>query len=134
MLDNITLQEVQNLLECYDLINTVRSPTKITSSTESLIDVIIINKDTPELRATVVDLGFSDHLAQIIKTNNGKGNRRNETVIRRQFTNNRVEELKNLLSKQPWNGVLNHSDVNSSLKAFMDIFLHCFNIAFSYKG
>jgi exonuclease III len=41
MLDNIRLRELQNLLESYDMINTVRSPTRITSSTESLIDVII---------------------------------------------------------------------------------------------
>jgi hypothetical protein len=127
------VQEVQNLLEGHDLINTVRSSTRITSSTESLIDVIIINKDTPELRANVVDLGFSDHLAQIIKINIGKGNRRNKIVMRRQFTNNSVEEFKNLLSKQSWNEVFNHSDVNSSLKASMDTFLHCFNTAFPCK-
>jgi hypothetical protein len=41
----------------------VRFPTSSTSSTESLIDVIMINKATPELRATVVNVGFSDHLA-----------------------------------------------------------------------
>jgi len=58
MLDNIRLQELQNLLESYDMINTVRSPTRITSSTESLIDVIKTKKDNPELRASVVDLGF----------------------------------------------------------------------------
>jgi hypothetical protein len=78
----------------------VRSPTRITSSTESLIDVVISNKVNPELRATIVDLGFSDHLGQVIKINIGKGNRRNKIVMRRQFTNNSVEELKNLLSKQ----------------------------------
>jgi len=40
MLDNIRLQELQNLLESYDMINIVRSPTRIISSTESLIDII----------------------------------------------------------------------------------------------
>ena len=29
--------------------------------------------------------------------------------------------------------VFNQCDVDSSLKAFMDIFLYCFNIAFPYK-
>ena len=37
MLHNRRLQEVQNLLEIYDMINTVRSPTRITPSTESQI-------------------------------------------------------------------------------------------------
>ena len=39
-----------------------------------MIGVIIINKDSQELIATVVDLGFSDHLAQISRINSGIGN------------------------------------------------------------
>jgi hypothetical protein len=53
--------------------------------------------------------------------------------VRRQLTNNNIEELKILLSKESWNEVFNHSDVNSSLKAFMDIFLFCFETAIPYK-
>ena len=41
MQDYIRLQEVENLLEDYNLINTLRSQTRITSSTESLIDCIV---------------------------------------------------------------------------------------------
>jgi len=115
------------------MINTARSPRIITSSTESLIDFIITNKDNPELRASVVDLGFSDHLAQIVKIKTGKGNRRTKIVVRRQLTNHGIEELKNLLSNESWNEVFNHSDVNSSLKAFFYIFLYYFGIAFPYK-
>jgi len=54
------------------MINTVRSPTRIAPSTESLIDVIIKNKDIPVLSTAVVDLGFSDYLTQIVKINIGK--------------------------------------------------------------
>jgi hypothetical protein len=37
-------------------------------------------------------LGFSDHLAKIvkIKINNGKGNRRDKIVQRKQLTNNNI--------------------------------------------
>jgi exonuclease III len=41
MLDNRRLKELQNLLHSYNMINTVRFLTRITPSTESLIDVII---------------------------------------------------------------------------------------------
>ena len=68
-------------------------------------------------------MGFSDHLAQIVKINIGKGNRRNKIAVRRQLTNNNIEKFKNLLSKESWNEVLNYSDVNSSLKAFMDLYV-----------
>ena len=46
--------------------NTVRSPTRITPTTLSLIDVIVTNKDSPILNTAVVDLGFSDHHAQLV--------------------------------------------------------------------
>jgi hypothetical protein len=65
-----------------------------------VIDVITRNKDNAELRAYVVDLGFSDHLAQIVRINIGKGNRRTKIVVRRQLTKNCFEELKYLLSNE----------------------------------
>jgi hypothetical protein len=52
--------------------------------TESLIH-IITDKDNPELRASVEDLGFYDHLAQIVRINIGKGNRRTKIAVRRQL-------------------------------------------------
>jgi hypothetical protein len=44
MLDNIRIQEIKNLLQSHNLINTVRLPTRITPSSESLLDVILTNK------------------------------------------------------------------------------------------
>jgi len=67
-------------------------------------------------------LGFSDHFAQIIRINIGKGNRSTKIVVRRQLTNSSIEELKNLLYNEQWNEVFNQSEVNSSLKAFFYIF------------
>ena len=72
MVNNKKLQELQNLLESYNMMNTVRSPTRITSCTESPIDVLITYKDIPILSTAVVDLGLSDHLAQKLETNVGK--------------------------------------------------------------
>jgi hypothetical protein len=112
------------------MINIVRSPTRITPSTVSLIDVIITNKDSAILSTTIVDLGFSDHHAQLVRINTGKRNWSTKTIVRRQFTFNSIAEFKHLLSKEEWNDVYNCSNVNSSLEAFLDTFLHCFNIAF----
>jgi hypothetical protein len=116
------------------LINTVRCPTRITSSTESLIDIIIANRENPELRATVIDLGLSDHLAQIVRIHSEKGNKQTKTIVKRQFTDHGIEDFNNLLSQESWDEVVNLSDVNASLKAFVDIFLYFFNITFPYKG
>jgi hypothetical protein len=82
LVDNKRLQELQILLESYDMINTVRSPTRITLSMVSLIDVILTNKDSPVLSTTVVDLGLSDHHAQLVRIDTGKRNWSTKTSIR----------------------------------------------------
>jgi hypothetical protein len=94
MQDNTGLQEVQKLLESYDLINTERSPTSTTSSAKSLIHVVIINKDDQESIATVEDLGFLDHLVHVLRINSGIGNLRSKLVKKKQLKESSIEELK----------------------------------------
>jgi len=72
MVKNKKFQETQNLLENYNMMNTVRFPTRITPCIEYLIDIIIIYKDNPILSKAVIDLGFSDHLTQIVGINSGR--------------------------------------------------------------
>ena len=67
LVDNKRLQELQILLESYNMMNIVRSPIRLTPTTVSLIDVIVINKDNHILDTAVVDLGFSDHHAQLVR-------------------------------------------------------------------
>jgi hypothetical protein len=59
-------------------------------------------------------LGFSDHLAQIVKLNNRKGNKTTKIAVRRHLAGNSMEELKNLLCKESWSEIFTHSEVNSS--------------------
>jgi hypothetical protein len=68
------------------MMNTVRSPTRTTPTTVSLVDVIITNKDSPILNTAVVDLGFSDHHAQLVRIDTGKRISSTKTSVRRQFT------------------------------------------------
>jgi hypothetical protein len=68
-----------------------------------------------------------------VRTDTGKRNWSTKTSIRRQFTYNSIAEFNYLLSREVWNDVYNCPDVNSSLEAFLDSFLHCFNIAFPLK-
>jgi hypothetical protein len=68
-----------------------------------------------------------------VRNDTGKRICSTKTSVRRQFTYNSTAEFKHLLSKEAWNDVYNHSDVNFSLEAFLATFLHCFNIAFPFK-
>jgi len=66
-------------------VNTVQFPTRITKSTSTLIDVIIINKRYYMEHATVTELRLSDHQAQalpVLRKNHASVNRR---ILKRHF-------------------------------------------------
>jgi hypothetical protein len=50
-----------------NLTNIIKPPTRITCHTKSLIDIIIVNYKNDEIFTEILDLGYSDHLAQLLK-------------------------------------------------------------------
>jgi hypothetical protein len=66
MQESRRLCDMQELLSLHDLVNTVRS-TRVTKNTASLIDVVITDKESISDIATAIDLGYSDHKAQVLQ-------------------------------------------------------------------
>jgi hypothetical protein len=66
MQESRRLSDVQELLSLHNLVNTVRSPTRVTRNMASLIDVITDKESISDI-ATVIDLGYSDHMAQVLR-------------------------------------------------------------------
>jgi len=60
------LLDLQNLLLTNNLINVVKSPTRISNHSASSIDVLIVNNIKNEFFTVNLDLGYSDHLAQLL--------------------------------------------------------------------
>jgi len=123
MQENVRPHKLEKLLLLYILINKERSPTSITKNTISLTDVIITNKDYHEKLATVVDLGNSDHKAQILYLNIDTLIRGHKKVKTRQFTEKSIEEFKCLLNKESWQEVFKTSQANGTLQVCMDTFV-----------
>jgi hypothetical protein len=82
------------------LINTVRSPTRVTRNAISLIDVIITNKDNHEKLVVVVNLSYSDHKALILHLNVNTIVRKHKQVESRHFSERSIEEFKCLLNEE----------------------------------
>ena len=57
---------LQNLLLMNSLINIVNCPVRITNQSVSLIDVIIVNSTGNDMFTMNQDLGYSDHLPQLL--------------------------------------------------------------------
>jgi len=60
------LVDIKNLLAMNNLTNIVQSPTRISSRLVSLIDVMIISNTDKEAFTVNRNLGYSDHLAQLL--------------------------------------------------------------------
>ena len=116
----------------YNLVNTVSSPTRVTKNSASLIDVIT-DKEIFRDIATVIDLGYSDHKAQVLQLTVNKVLQRGKAITSRQYSERAVEEFKYMLSKESWQEVYLTSDVNSALQIFRNNFDYYFNTAFPYK-
>jgi exonuclease III len=90
--DSVRLRELKNLLWMYNLDNIVASPTTITKNSVTQIDVIIINHQVFKCSASVLDLGYSDHLAQILKINVNRSERGPQMFWKKQFTKEGILE------------------------------------------
>ena len=123
-------KDITDLLLRYNLVNTVKSPTRITPNTNSLLYVVIINGKHYKYPATVIEFGLSDHLAQKLSVQNISRTSNNKTVLKRSFGKNSIREFKHLLNKETWQGVLTGTEVNTEFEVFMNIFKHSFDTAF----
>ena len=131
---NSTLVDFQNLLVMNNLTNIVKSPTRISNQSSSLIDVMIINNTENEMFTVNQNLGYSDHLAQLlyIKTKNpieGPISR-----YKKLFEEENIEEFQYSLHKENWNEVTTSDEPNTSFNIFMDTFRYYFNTAFPLKS
>jgi hypothetical protein len=133
MQESKRLSDMQELLSIHNLVNTVRSPTRVTRNTASLIDVVIPDKESISDIATVTDLGYSDHKAQVLQLTVKNMLQKWKVVTSRQYSEKRIQKFKCLLSKEHWQEVYQTLEVNSALQIFMENFGYYFNIAFPYK-
>jgi len=111
----------------YNLISTVKSPSRVTNNTSSLIDVMKLN--TTE----VLDLGYSGNLEQILHIHIDNPKTRPVIVNKRQFTEKSTQEFKYLLHNELWKDMFLCDDVNTSFNAFMSTIVHYFKRAFPLK-
>jgi hypothetical protein len=92
--------DLQNLLLMNNLINIIQSPTRITYHSASLIDIIIVNNINKEMFTVNMDLGYSDHLAQLLYTKTKKLQNESIGTYKRHFEEENVEEFQYLLQRE----------------------------------
>jgi hypothetical protein len=127
------LQDLKSLLLMSNLANIVKSPTRVTSHTETLTDVIIVNNKNDEKFTATLNVGYSDHLAQVLHMKMKKLPKAPITTYNRHFTENNIAEFKYLLHKETWDKVLEPEEPNTATNLFINTFSNYFNTAFPLK-
>jgi len=127
------LLDLKNLLLVYNLENMVDSPTRITHSSATQIDVMITNSKCA-IQTSNYDLGYSDHFAQVTNVIVNKPVIDSKIIKKRQFSDIEIKEFLYHIQTESWDQVLLLDDVNESFNAFMIIFTYYFNIMFPLKN
>ena len=101
-----------DLMDGYNLANVIRQPTRVTSTSSTVIDVILTNKPRSFLVSEVFDLGLSDHhlIYAVMRSHCPRSCPR--TVIKRRFRNFDPELFCNDLSMVPFDVAYIFNDVD----------------------
>jgi hypothetical protein len=97
---NSKVQELKALLSMFNLINIIHSPTRFSRDVKSQIDVIIIENLNYDVHIMNIDVGYSDHLAQILYLNVYTSLRNSICNMKRDLSDTNTAEFNLLLREE----------------------------------
>ena len=128
-------KQLDALLATYNLISTVRFPTRSLNGSSSTIDNIFIDI-YHKGKYTIYPLinGLSDHDGQIIQLENmSVQTQLSETRIIRNFNRHCIHDFKTKLSYEIWDTIFGENDVDKIFDNFHNTFLRTFFSSFPKK-
>ena len=124
--------ELNILFHTYNLKPTIFSPTRITKTSSSTIDQVLINTELLSFQSNVLNTGFSDHEAQIVTLRNIKSStkRLQQRIFKtvRDCSDGNNNYFNYLLSKEKWEDVYVNTNVNKICDAFLNTVCYYFHI------
>lgn len=135
--NNSAASDFRSLIHSFNLIETIDSPTRITPTSQTCLDQIVIDNDFYPFSAENIKMGISDHNATFLHIKleaNAEPKASNKSVsYKRSFNESNIEYFKSMLLKEDWSDVFNKTDVNEKSVEFINTVTHYFNIAFPIK-
>ena len=123
--------QLDNLLNMYNLIDTVHFPTRITDTSFSTTGNIFVNKSSNYAINPYMN-GLSDHDAQVLTLNDlCQPTRPTKTTYVRNMNKQNITDFQFLLSWELWQDVFEVDDVNSKFNNFLNTNLRCYHSSFS---
>jgi hypothetical protein len=124
--ENIHQKALLSLLLLNNLLNTVACQTRFTTNSNSLIVVMIRNKIFYHTTTKVVQLGYSDHFAQVRNIDNKCPLVHSGKTVRRIFSKRNIEIFNDQLKNEIWEDAYLQTDVNRAYRSFSTKYLKYF--------
>ena len=126
-------QQLDALIQTYNLIVTVSFPMHKTNASITIIDNIFITRTKNYTIHPHIN-GLSDHEAQITVTENSVlTKQRNNITTKRDINEKSILEFQLLLSHRIWGEIFMENDANISFNKFLNICLRIFHSSFIKK-
>lgn len=122
-------KEFKDILTSYNLKPTIINNTRITKTSATLIDNIIIN-DFHYLNAQVIETGLSDHTLQQIEFLINQPIEVQNFQRSRKYNDKNLKEAYDSLQNQDWHEIVNTNDPNIGYNAFHQIMQNNLNFYF----
>ena len=114
--------KTQEFLECildHNLLPTITKPTRISKTSATLIDNILISKKLqPNYESLIIVDDLSDHLPCLVKFKNFKPTGTKNFILKRVINNKVVKNISEDLSKIDWNMKMKDKPASDSFHAF----------------
>ena len=114
--------KTQEFLECildHNLLPTITKPTRISKTSATLIDNILISKKLqPNYESLIIVDDLSDHLPCLVKLKNFKPTGIKNFILKRVINNKVVKKINEDLSKIDWNIKMKDKSASDSFHAF----------------
>ena len=114
--------KTQEFLECildHNLLPTITKPTRISKTSATLIDNILISKKLqPNYESLIIVDDLSDHLPCLVKLKNFKPTGTKIFILKRVINNKAVKNISEDLSKIDWNMKMKDKPASDSFHAF----------------
>lgn len=129
--DNNETNTFNSVLRSFNYKVTILCPTRITKRSQTNIDNIITNLENKAIRTNVIELGLSDHTAQLLYIRGKYLNTKKKFISSRLLSSeNRIRNFSELLGKEEWTSIIDSQEsdkaYNMFLYKFQNLFLQCF--------
>ena len=136
--ENSDVRNFYNNVFQHGAIPLINKPTRVTTTTATLIDNIITNCFFEKsLKKGIIKSSISDHFPIFVVFDNNKNNTtesKNSKISKRTFNEQNIESFKNDISETNWDVLLNQcSNANKMFETFLKRFLYMYEKNFPIK-